>query len=326
VTGISTEHGGNPEALEALYGKPRAGWLDLSTGINPESYPVGEIAASDWRMLPTAALFKDLEDAARGYYGLPREAALVAAPGSQALIQWLPRFQKPGRVKVLVPTYGEHAPPWRAAGHRVEEVGAVGDLAGADVAVMVNPNNPDGRLTDPSALLSVGAELLVVDEAFMDPTPHMSLASRAGRPGLVILRSFGKFFGLAGLRLGFALTDLARSKAFAEALGPWAVSTPAARIAIRAFADQAWIAQQLGTLPEKAARLDKLLIKAGFAVVGGTGLYRLAQSDRAPQVFERLAQAGIAVRRFATDPHRLRFGLPGLEADWMRLAAALSAP
>jgi cobalamin biosynthetic protein CobC len=310
--------------LEALYGRPKAGWLDLSTGINPDSYPVGEIAASDWRMLPTPALLKDLEAAARDYYGIPKGAAIVAGPGSQALIQWLPRLRKPGSVRVLVPTYGEHAPAWRAAGHTVEEVRGFRDLAGADVAVVVNPNNPDGRLLDPTALLAIKADLLVVDEAFMDPTPAVSLAAQAGRPGLVILRSLGKFFGLAGLRLGFALTDAATGKALAEALGPWAVSTPAARIATRALADQAWIAEQLGALPERAARLDKLLMDAGLAIVGGTKLYRLVESDRTPQVFEKLAKAGIAVRRFATDPRRLRFGLPGPEADWLRLAAALA--
>lgn len=318
-----TEHGGDPQALEAAYGKPKDGWLDLSTGVNPEGYPVGEVAAADWRLLPTAGLLKSLDDAARAYCGISSQAAIVAAPGSQALIQWLPRLRKPGRMRVLGPTYGEHAPAWRAAGHKVDEVDRLGALAGADVAVVVNPNNPDGRLFSQSELLALKTGLLVVDEAFVDPTPEASLASQVGRPGVVVLRSLGKFFGLAGVRLGFALTDKATGAALAEALGPWAVSTPAARIAIRALSDQTWIAVQRRSLPERAARLDRLLAGADLEVVGGTALFRLAHSDRAPEVFERLASAGIAVRRFESDPRRLRFGLPGPEAEWLRLAAAL---
>jgi cobalamin biosynthetic protein CobC len=325
-----TEHGGDPQALEGQYGRPAQGWLDLSTGINPDGYPIGVLEADDWRMLPTGAMLSALREVARAYYGVPASSAVVEASGSQALIQVLPRLRPSGIVKILGPTYGEHAPAWRAAGHRVMEVGRPADLVGdAAVAVVVNPNNPDGRVLPTRELLAMADDLarrggcLVVDEAFADPTPEVSLASHSGRPGLVLLRSVGKFFGLAGLRLGFALTDEKTGRALAEALGPWAVSTPAARIGRQALTDAAWADAARRSLAERARRLDGLLTGAGLRVVGRTVLFRLAESPAAPQVFDRLVRAGIAVRRFAARPDRLRFGLPGAEADWRRLAAAL---
>ena len=315
------EHGGDPAALEAVYGRPADGWLDLSTGINPEGYPLGDLPEADFRGLPPAGLMADLLAAARRFYGVPDGAAVVAAPGSQALIQWLPRLLPSGRVYIEKYTYNEHSPAWRAAGHEV-----LHSCVQCGFRVVVNPNNPDGRIVAPADLLArVRSDgLLVVDEAFADAAPGHSVASRTGRPGLVVLRSLGKFFGLAGVRLGFALTDPALGARLATALGPWSVSTPAARLGLRALGDRAWIDATRRRLAERAAALDVLLLKAGFTVIGGTVLFRLVDSPRAPAVFERLARAGIAVRRFAGQPRRLRFGLPGQPADWARLEAALA--
>jgi cobalamin biosynthetic protein CobC len=325
-----TQHGGDPSALEAIHGKPADGWLDLSTGINPDGYPVSGLGEADWRGLPTAAQMAALKAVARSSYGVPRAAAeIVAAPGSQALIQWLPRLRPAGHVAVLGPTYSEHGPAWRDAGHRVASVESVETLADADVAVLCNPNNPDGRTIEPERLLSLHARLaakggwLIVDEAFADAEPGASLAAATGLPGLIVLRSLGKFFGLAGLRLGFALTDPGTRAALGRALGPWAVSTPAAIIGARALGDSAWIAATRQALPERAARLDRLLAAAGFEIIGGTALFRLVRSVRAEALFADLAGAGVCARRFSDRPDILRFGLPAATA-WERLGAALA--
>jgi cobalamin biosynthetic protein CobC len=270
-----------------------------------------------------------LEAAARACYGVPRAAEVVAAPGSQALIQWLPRLRPGGDVAILGPTYSEHGPAWRDAGHRVALVDDFEALADADIAVLCNPNNPDGRILTPERLLALHARLaakggwLIVDEAFADAEPATSLAAASGLPGLIVLRSLGKFFGLAGLRLGFALTDQKTGGALAGALGPWAVSTPAAIIGARALGDTAWIAATRQALPERAARLDRLLVGAGFEIIGGTALFRLVRSAGAEALFANLAGAGVCVRRFSDRPEILRFGLPAASA-WERLGAAVA--
>ncbi|MEI6557682.1 MAG: threonine-phosphate decarboxylase CobD [Rhodospirillaceae bacterium] len=321
------DHGGNLGAARQRWPDAPEPWLDLSTGINPWPYPLPALAAELWQRLPEDAALAALAAAATRYYGAAGGQHVAAAPGSQALIQLLPRLRPPGRVAVRGPTYAEHALAWSAAGHRLCREGENGD--DAEVTVLVNPNNPDGRLTPPGTVLELARRAagrggwLVVDEAFADVVPEVSVAPRAGSPGLIVLRSFGKFFGLAGLRLGFALAEPALAADLRAALGPWAVSGPAVRVATGAFADGAWIASTRQRLAEASQRLDTLLAARGFGVLGGTGLYRLTAHPEAPALFERLGRAGILVRRFAIEPGWLRFGLPGNEAAWQRLGAAL---
>ncbi len=332
-------HGGDLAWAVARFGPSNTGWLDLSTGINPQPYPVpplpAERWAEAWTRLPGTAAVDALRAAAARCYGVRALGAIVAAPGTQALIQLLPRLRPAGRVAVLGPTYAEHAHAWAAAGHAVTEVAASGgepwgDLGDtADVVVVTNPNNPDGHAVAPVRLIEAAAALaarggwLVVDEAFADTAPVLSVAAAAGRPGLVVLRSFGKFFGLAGVRLGFALTGPGLAARTAAGLGPWAVSGPAIAVGTAALADRAWIAATRTALNAAAARLDRLLAAHGLGVAGGTSLFRLVEDPAAPEVFERLGRAGILVRHFPGRPDRLRFGLPGSEADWRRLEAAL---
>jgi cobalamin biosynthetic protein CobC len=307
-------------------------WLDLSTGINPWPYPLPALAAAAWARLPDAAAMERLCRAAAGAYGAASAAAVVAAPGTQALIQWLPRLRPLGQVRVLAPTYAEHAAAWRAAGHVVAEIGNL-DRADdeADVVVVANPNNPDGRCHAPADLAALAGRLagrggwLVVDEAFADVAPELSLAGQAADPGIVVLRSFGKFFGLGGLRLGFALSAPALAARIAQALGPWAVSGPAAGIGATALADRDWVVETRARLAAAAARLDRLLSANGLAPVGGTSLFRLVASDAAPALFERLLARGILARHYREHPQWLRFGLPASEGDAARLAAALKA-
>jgi cobalamin biosynthetic protein CobC len=323
-------HGGNINAARRLFPDAPQPWIDLSTGINPVPYPVDAIAPSAWTRLPAPAELAALEDAARIAYGAAPSAGIVAAPGTQALIQWLPRVFPARRVGVLGFTYREHETCWRAAGADVAAVAGLSALAGFDVGVVVNPNNPDGRVFDAEELAEVAGILagrggrLIVDEAFMDVLgPRSSLVPRLPVAGAVVLRSFGKAYGLAGLRLGFAVASAEDALRLREAIGPWAVSGPAIEIGRRALADDRWLTETAGRLDGEAHRLDRLLRSAGFDVVGGTPLFRLAEQNGAAAWFEQLCRAGILTRPFAAKSNWLRFGIPHAPEAWGRLEAAL---
>jgi cobalamin biosynthetic protein CobC len=322
-------HGGNLEAAESRFGRPRLGWLDLSTGINPIPYPVPALAKERWTRLPGSDA--GLRAAAAQAYGVADARLVVPAPGAQALIQTLPTLRRDASVAVLAPTYEEHQAAWTAEGHRVRAVETLDQAAEAELVVLVNPNNPDGRLVAVDRLLLLAdslakrSGLLVVDESFADTMPLASLAPHAGRPGLVILRSFGKFFGLAGLRLGFALAEAGLAADLRRRLGPWAVNGPAMAIAEQALLDDGWIAQTRMRLNADAKRLDTLLKAAGAAVLGGTPLFRLAEIGKAEMLYDHLGRLGILIRSFPAFPERLRFGLPGAESDWRRLTEAFDS-
>ena len=322
------EHGGDTTDAEARYGRPRDGWIDLSTGINPDAYPVGDWPAAWTHRLPDKALYRALNDAAAACFAIAPDR-LIATPGTQAAIQGLSRLRARSRVAVVGPTYGEHERAWRAAGHDVVVVPTLDDATDADVIVVTNPNNPDGRRVDPehvrAAARRIGAKggWLVVDEAFADATPDISVVGHTEDDGLIVLRSFGKFFGLAGLRLGFVAGSPTVLVPLAAALGPWAVAGPAAGVGARALADRAWIAATRLKLREASTRLQSLLTRHGLTLVGATSYFCLVETDRAPDVFARLARTGILVRVFAAAPRWLRIGLPGDAVAWQRLEAAL---
>ena len=327
-----SDHGGALARAKTRWGEGDD-WIDLSTGINPWPYPVPELPAGAWARLPEEAALGALEAAARRCYGAPEEAAIAAAPGSQALIQLLPLLLLPTEVEILGPTYAEHARCWRLAGHSVTEITVV-DLKqyhrrARPVLVVAQPNNPDGSvLARPELVLAAHARaaqggLVVVDEAFADCVPECSLAFRSGMPGLLVLRSFGKFFGLAGLRLGFALGEQALIARIEAALGPWAVSGPALAIGRAALSDADWVTATRRRLAATSEALDSLLSRHGFAGLTGSPLFTLVQTDQAPALFERLAAAHILVRRFEAWPDRLRFGLPPDDAALDRLDRAL---
>ena len=327
-------HGGDLSQAQARYGGAQNDWLDLSTGINPFFWPIpAALEETVWRRLPSRADAEALEAAARAAYGVPDGAAIVPAPGTQALIQWLPRLAEPGAVAILGPTYNEHAASWRAAGQAVHEVHGPADVpARARHIVVVNPNNPDGRVLDRAVLLALADACaarggwLIVDESFGDLDPARSIVGATADRPIVVLRSFGKFFGLAGVRLGFAVAPPAIGQNLSEALGPWAVAGPALAIGGRALADAAWAAAMRARLGREAAALDALLAGAGLAVIGGTALYRLVRHPDAARIHDRLASACIWVRRFDGAADLLRFGLPATPAERSRLAAALSDP
>ncbi|MBL6078255.1 threonine-phosphate decarboxylase [Belnapia sp. T18] len=315
-------HGGDLEAARRLFPQAPTPFLDLSTGINPHGYPMPPLGAEVFARLPEPAALARLEALAAERYGAPSAAHVVAAPGTQLLLPLVAGLMPPGGARILGPTYAEHRRAAELAGHAVGEVGAVEGLEGAGLAVLVNPNNPDGRLAERRVLLGLRAGLLVVDEAFMEVMPSgASLGGEVGRGGVVVLRSFGKFHGLAGVRLGFALAEPRIAERLRASLGPWAVSGPAIAAGMAALGDLAWAEAMRARLAAEAARLDALLGRHGLAVVGGTALFRLVRG--AEGAFEGLGRQGVLVRRFEGRPGLLRFGLPGDEAGWERLGRAL---
>ncbi len=318
------DHGGDLDRARAVYGG--SDWIDLSTGINPVAYPMPDLPWHALTALPTAEDVATLEAAAAKAYGTT--ADVVALSGAQAAIQLVPRLRLPGCASVLAPSYNEHAAALAAQGWRVSEVAEPESMAGADLAVVVNPNNPDGRRWTPEALAALADRvgLLVVDESFADPHPKQSLAPRLAALGerVLILRSFGKFYGLAGLRLGFALGGPETTTSLRSLAGPWAVSGPAIAAGKVALADSAWQAKTIARLTRDASRLDALADGAGWRLVGGTLLFRTYETGDAVAAQARLARAAIWSRVFPYSAGWLRLGLPGHEAVWARLAAALS--
>lgn len=314
------DHGGNLAAAMARYGGD--GWLDLSTGINPLPYPVGSVPPEAWARLPEVDALARLAHMARRAYEVSPEAEVLAAPGASALIRLMPRLAPPAKVAIPGPTYNEHAAAFRAEGWEVVERPSPGVTA----AVIVNPNNPDGRLWQREELrvMAEALDLLIVDESFMDPDPAESMAPEAHLPGLVVLRSFGKFYGLAGLRLGFALAAPALATLIADGLGPWAVSGPAIEIGRHALGDDVWADDTKRRLEADASRLLAIAQGAGWTPVGGTALFHTFETGDAAAVQERLAHAQIWSRIFPYAPGWVRLGLPGDPEDWKRLEQVLS--
>lgn len=344
-------HGGDIAAAEARWGRPKRPWLDLSTGINPRPYPVPPLPPATWThawtRLPGTAEEAEFVGAARGYLGAGGHAAtslgIVPVPGTDLLIHLLPRLQPAARVGVLSPGYGDYANAFAAAGHAVIPLSAAalaepGTVArhGLRTLILGRPNNPDGLILPWSLIASLACDLqaaaglLIIDEAFCDLCPEHSLAAAApalGAPplGVIVLRSFGKFFGLAGLRLGFVVTTHERAARLRAALGAWPVSGIALAVGAAALADRAWQAGARAQLAYTRRQLDAVLVAGGCSLAGGTDLFRLVRHERAPALWEHLGRAGILTRAFANLPGHLRVGPPADALALDRLADALAA-
>jgi cobalamin biosynthetic protein CobC len=325
-------HGGDLAAARRRFPGAPQPFIDLSTGINPNPYPLPPLPVDVFARLPDSAASHELAAVAAKAYGALSAAYVVPAPGTQILLPLVAALARPCRAAILSPTYGEHARAARLAGHSITEPFELGALGDADLAIISNPNSPDGRLADRDALLDLAAKLksrgglLVVDEAFMDVGPSgASLVGEVARGNIVVLRSFGKFFGLAGIRLGFALAEPRLAAQLAAKLGPWAVSGPALAIGARALADAAWIAQTRHQLAAASLRLDAILTGAGHEIIGGTTLFRLMRTSAAVELFNHFGRAGILVRIFSGNATWLRFGLPGNDDAWRRLQNAVAA-
>lgn len=318
------DHGGNPDAAIARHGGDPADWLDLSTGINPVPCPVPPVAPETWAVLPRRAAQDRLVAAARTAYDT--RARIIPFAGAQGAIQAMPFLRPAGTARVLSPTYNEHAAALRTGGWDVSPVADPATLAGADLAVVVNPNNPDGRRLPPDRLIALARQvgLLVVDESFADPEPALSLAPRLHDlpDNIVVLRSFGKFYGLAGLRLGFALATRDPAARLADLAGPWPVSGPAIDIAAQALTDRDWWQETVARLTGDSERLDRLAQAAGWRLVGGTVLFRTYDTPDAAAAQEALARHRIWSRIFPWSRGWIRLGLPPA-SGWARLQTAL---
>lgn len=322
------EHGGRLRQAALRYGIAEADWLDLSSGLAPWPFAIGHIPERAWARLPETD--DGLEQAACSYYGAPN---VLPVPGSQCAIQLLPRLRRSGKVGVLSPCYAEHAEAWRRNGHIVREIMEQEVdfyLDKLDVLVVVNPNNPTGLSLSPERLLDWHARLvqrggwLVVDEAFMDNTPTMSLAPQSLRTGLIVLRSFGKFFGLAGVRLGFVLAELKLLKLLAEQVGPWAVSGPTRVLGQACLLDTEAHARQRQRSEQASQRLVAMLSQYGLPAQGGCALFQWLMTPHAEYLYDFMARRGILLRLF-THNSSVRVGLPADEAHWLKLEQALQA-
>jgi cobalamin biosynthesis protein CobC len=324
-------HGGALDAAIAEFGGKRADWIDLSTGINPNGYPIPEIPEDAWQRLPDQNLQQHAIEAARAYYGFPASAGLIAAPGTQALIQLYPHLAPLGNAVVIGPTYEEHTQALGMAGRDVRYERSFVAVNDEDmIVVIVNPNNPDGRVMPVDAILFMADRLaergglLVVDEAFADTDLALSVSRYAGADGLLVLKSFGKFFGLAGVRLGFGAASVQLTEVLSSMLGPWAVSGPALTIATKAFGDDAAIKVMREVLANKRKIMDAMLDGVGLNVLGGTDLFVLARHFQAAHIHKSLCEQHILVRKFGYQTDWLRFGMPKDEAQLERLRKALS--
>ena len=321
IAGMKRDHGGDLDAARARFGGDD--WIDLSTGINRNPWPVPPLSAQSWTALPGVQAESRLIREAASWFGCPPDHVLPMA-GATAAIQAMPRLDRPGRAAVLWPSYNEHGASLIAAGWQVTRLADPQRMEGADLAVVVNPNNPDGREWPPEALARLAAKVgrLIVDESFADPRPDLSLAC-AIPENTVILRSFGKFWGLAGLRVGFARARPETLAALREIAGPWSVSGPALEIGAMAMADRAFADETIVYHSEAGLWLDIQAARAGWDCVGGTHLFRLYATPDARAAQDRLAGARIWSRRFPWSDRWLRLGIPGTREERDRVADAL---
>ncbi|KRB60330.1 threonine-phosphate decarboxylase [Rhizobium sp. Root708] len=324
-------HGGGITAAALLYGGQPEDWLDLSTGINPHPVAVPDISVRAWHRLPDAHLAAAAREAARDYYGsgpiLP-----LPVPGTQSVIQLLPRLVQAGeRVAILGPTYGEYQRAFASSGHAIDMVANLEEIDQRHaLAVVVNPNNPDGRTFEVARLAALAQRLarwsgvLVVDEAFGDAEPHGSIVPElAGSANVVVFRSFGKFFGLAGLRLGFVVASPEVLDRFEGWLGPWAVSGPALSVAASLLRSDTTAIRQ--AIAERSLALHGTLQASGLRIVGGTSLFALVEHNAADRLHAHLCRSRILVRKFDYAPNWLRFGLAADAAGDARLLEALQS-
>ncbi len=327
---FTARHGGDLALATARYGTPPQGWLDLSTGINPTPYPAPSIPVARCAALPDAGALAALIDAAREAYRVPSSISLISVPGSEMALRLLPYAIPEGKVAIVGPTYRSHYEAWSNAGRTVLSISTLDQLPPETTNVVAaNPNNPDGRsisnaeLARSAAAVSERGAMLVVDEAFADLDPTLSLVPFLDQTPAVVLRSFGKFFGLPGLRLGFVAGPRVVVDRLAHLLGDWPVSAPAIDVGRMALKDHAWQAETRIRLRESADRLRALLTRHGLNIAGGTDLFVLVETPEADALHHCLAQAGIWTRLFDYRHDWIRIGLPGNAASFTRLDTAL---
>ena len=327
------EHGGNSDQVAAYFGHDASDMLDLSTGISPRAYPAADVTAQSWNQLPNHSQLNACLAAAQRAYDVPEQLGIMAGAGTQSLLQFIPSLlPRSGVVWIDEPTYNEHRPAWEAAGHQVTTGDA--NRANAQSAVIVAPNNPTGKFA-PDTIMTTAKQtaatggIMLIDGAFAmpaaaDPTVGDLLAALAAFPHVLHLRSFGKFFGMAGLRLGFAIGPPDHIDQLQQRVGPWAVSSVALDIGSAALNDTAWQAQHGQFLRQQTEQLQMVLTRANLKILGGTTLFQTIHTSRAHHLHDHLAKAAIWTRKFSQMPDLLRFGVPANAADFARLSESLN--
>ncbi len=307
------DHGGGLDVAIARWGGTRETWLDLSTGINPVPFPLPQFSADCWTALPDANAQTALLDAARKFWAIPETVDIIAAPGASALISRIPSLVSGNAVDIPQPTYNEHAAAFRAQGWDMSD--------GTDQCrVIVHPNNPTGQFWTADDLT---AQTNIIDESFCDIAPDRTLIEQTTKTGNFVLKSFGKFWGLAGLRLGFLVGAPEFIAKMRDYIGPWAVSGPALETATAALQDLDWAQSTRQRLADDCARLDALMSKHGAQLEGGCDLFRLYNVDDAQAWHERLGKHQILTRVFPYSDTYLRLGLPHPDR-WAQLEHALT--
>lgn len=323
-------HGGQLQQVAEQYKIPPADWLDLSTGISPISYPIPKIPLSAWQQLPQQS--PELITAAKQYYQCSQ---LVVTNGSQAIIKALPELYRQQNIAgkdVYLPArgYKEHAHAWRIAGYKLhfyqESLPVIKELQPNSVLVIINPNNPTGKVFERDVISQYQTRLkqlnglLVIDEAFIDVMPNQSLCHQVNDSHIIVLRSFGKFFGLAGIRIGFLIAGSYWCTKFKAILGPWQVNGPAQIIAEQALNNREWHKEQckkLNTLRmHQEALLWQTFTNKLVKAIQGCDLFltlSFHKSDSANKLYHLLCQQGVYCR-LADEQDTLRFGIATQES------------
>ena len=309
-----SKHGGKLDEAVLQFGGRKSEWMDLSTGINPRPYPFKKVGQMLWERLPDDNDFEDIYKAAHNFWNVPKSSVVLGASGVSSLIAIIPFLNPLSTVSIQQPTYSEYKLSFERVGYKVLKTGG-------EINVIVNPNNPDGKIQEANEILENHKRLTIIDESFCDLYPENSLINLASQPGFIILKSFGKFWGLAGLRLGFAIGRPETVNPIKYALGPWQISGPALSIGCQALHDIKWAEKTRANLYESAIRLDKIMRR--YKLIGGTNLYRLYFVTDAKKLFRKLASNKVLIRNFDYNRNWVRIGLPKQEKDWEILEKAL---
>jgi len=323
------EHGGDLARAVQTYGIERSKWIDLSTGINPNGYEIKHLSHACFHRLPEREDLFDLEQVARRAYGVKETTGLISAPGTEFLIHALPQLRFQAKVAVLSPTFSSHETAWMRFGHDVRRISDLKALQDEQVVIVVNPNNPDGRVIAPKKLRKLAQKLterggfLVIDEAFVDVAPEHSFVPMHDKNNVIVLRSVGKFYGVAGVRLGFAIGANRYLDALRQILGAWAVSGPAIELGAQVLSDETWAEQTRAVLKRQSAQHQELLLSKGLKVVGGSVLFHLIEVNDARKLHVQLAKRAIWTRVFDYDVRWLRLGLCKSQNELSRFALEL---
>ncbi len=349
-------HGGCRIQAEKKY-SPAQSMLDLSTGINPNGWPVPIVPAEIYNRLPESD--DGLMEAAQSYY---QTKNILPVSGSQEAIQLLPvifhqykMLPEKSRVGIISPCYAEHEFQWKKNNFSIIHLlteNIDDTIESLNVLLIINPNNPTGELIAQEKLKKWHSQLkknngyLIIDEAFMDSTPENSLIKKNQPDNLIVLRSIGKFFGLAGVRCGFVIAPTKILSQMAYHQGPWSVSGPTRWLVKKALMDKQWIEDNKLILKNESMRLKKCL-KYYFSkvdpqsLISGSVLFQTVYINNAYDLFERLAKEGVLIRLLDKacscsscstlhetiyQPNKgIRIGLPANEIQWQKLEAALES-